>query len=192
MNSEYKENGKSRQPSIMQSMGARLREMATYLNANDIHHQILHPPIVLPISEDQNMKLHYSDTYGFSRFKFFNSVIKEFNTNLINNLAYMYRAGIGHQRPFFARDLKSAIKRAPIGKACTFAEEKIFIPFQVVTKNRVQFNIGDPIEISDIPNGNDSISDLLNKQNLNSDDWMFDMKEKTLFSIRIKNRMFKK
>ena len=70
--------------------------MATYLNVNDIHHQIMHPRIVLPNNEKQNMKLYYSDTYGFSRFKFFNPVIKQFSTNLINNLEYMYRAGIGH------------------------------------------------------------------------------------------------
>ena len=103
----------------------------------------------------------------------------------------MYRAGIGHQRPFYARDLRSAVKRASIAKACIFSVEKIFIPFQVVTRDRVQFNIGNPIEIVDILYGSAGIGDILNRQNLNADNWMFGMKERTLFSIRIKNRIFK-
>ena len=86
-------------------MGARLKEMVSYTNTNDIHHQILHPPLPLPNTSSQKIALNFSDTYGFTKFLFYNPTIKEFSTKLVNNLAYMYRSGIGHQRPFYARDL---------------------------------------------------------------------------------------
>ena len=64
-------------------------------------------------------------------------IIKEFGTKLTNNLAHIYRSGIGHQRPNHARDLKSGIIRAPIGKACIFIEGNVFIPFECVTHSGV-------------------------------------------------------
>ena len=137
------------------------------------------------------MKIPFSDTYGFSKYRFYNPVIKEFSTNLVNNLANIYRSRIGHQRPNHARDLRTAVIRAPIGKACIFMEENVFIPFERITKDSVQFNIGNPIDKSEIPGGMVAIGDILDRQNLESEEWMFGLKEKTLLSIRIKNRMFK-
>ena len=108
------------------------------------------------------MLISFSDTYGFSKYRFYNPIIKEFGTQLINNLAHIYRSGIEHQRPNHARDLKSAIIQAPIGKSCIFMEDKLFIPFECVTNDSVQFNIGNPIDKSEIPSGTAGISDILN------------------------------
>ena len=35
------------------------------------------------------------------------------------------------------------------------------------------------------------IEDILNRQNIDADQWMFGLKERSFFGIRIKNRMFK-
>ena len=72
----------------MESLGARLREMVTHTNVNDIHHQITHPPLILPSSDKQKIKLKFSDTCAFTKFKVYNPIIKEFSSNLMNNLAH--------------------------------------------------------------------------------------------------------
>ena len=59
-------NKKSKQSTIMESMGARLREMVSDANANDIHHPVTRPIFNLPNLPNHKMILYYSDNYGFS------------------------------------------------------------------------------------------------------------------------------
>ena len=160
-NQNINKNQRQRQLSIMEAMGARLREMVTPANTNNIHSHIKRPIIPIARTEKEIIKTFYSDNYGFSKYKFYNPFIKEFSIELIGNLMCIYRSKINPQRPNFARDLKTAITRAAIGKACIFIEENIFIPFKRITHDMVQFNIGDPIEKSSIPNGLTLISSLL-------------------------------
>ena len=180
-----------KQSTIMESMGARLREMVSEANTNDIHHPIKRPPIILPKDSSQKISLFYSDNYGFSKCKFYNPVIKDFNITFMGNFANIYRSGIDPNKQNHARDFRSAVIRSPTGKASIFIEGNIFIPFKCVTKDYVQLNVGDPIPKNQILSGLSNICGLLNRQNIDSNDWILGTKETRLFSIKSQNRMFK-
>ena len=89
------------------------------------------------------------------------------------------------------RDFRSAVLRAPIGKTCVFIDGNLFIPFNCITDERIQLNVGNPVERSQIPSGLSNICGILNRQNYDSSEWILGKKETRLFSIRSKNRMFK-
>ena len=55
----------------------------------------------------------------------------------------------------------------------------------------MQLNVGDPIAKHLIPSGISNICGLLNRQNIESNEWILGTKETKLFSIRSQNRMFK-
>ena len=164
------------QMSIMEAMGARLREMVTSANTNNIHDHVKRPTIPMAKNGGQNVPVYYSDNFGFSKFRFYNPYIKDFSIELLGNLTCIYRSKIDPQRRNFSRDLKTAINRAPIGKACIFVEGNIFIPFRCITEDMVQFNVGDPIEKSNIPYGMSGIGDILDYQNISSEHWMLGIK----------------
>ena len=89
------------------------------------------------------------------------------------------------------RDFKNAVGRSPIGKTSTFIDGNLFIPFKSITENRVQLNVGNPIETCHIPGGLSNICGLLNRQNIDPNEWILGKKETKLFSIKSQNRMFK-
>ena len=111
-------NNNSKQKNIMEAMRARLREMVSHINTNDIHHQIKRPVLPIPQSSKQIMRLSFSDTYGFTKYHFYNPFIKEFNIELMGNFVNIYRSKIDPNKPNHVRDFKTAIYRAPIGKSC--------------------------------------------------------------------------
>ena len=124
-----KNKKKSKQSAIMESMGARLREMVSAANTNDIHHHIKRPSIELPRVSSQKIPLFFSDNYGFSKYKFYNPIIKDFNIKIIGNFANVYRSGINPNKQNFARDFKSAVTRSPNGNASIFIEvSSLLIP----------------------------------------------------------------
>ena len=162
----------SKQSTIMESMGARLREMVSEANTNDIHRPIKRPSIKLPNASSQKLPSSFSDNYGFSKFKFCNPIIKNFNIKFIGNFANIYRSGINPNKQNFARDFRNAVIRSQIGKSSIFIEGNIFIPFKCVTVDYVQLNVGDPIAKHQIPSGLSNICGLLNQQNFDSNDWI--------------------
>ena len=123
---------KSKQSTIMASMGARLKEMASEANTNDIHHPIKRPMIKLPSASCQKLSLFFSDNYGFSKYKFYNPIIKDFNISIMGNFANIYRAKIDPNKQNFARDFKNAVVRSPIGKTSIFIKGNLFIPFKSI------------------------------------------------------------
>ena len=80
-------NKKSKQSNIMDAMGARLKEMVSHTNTNDTHHQVKRPVLPIPNTIKQIMRLSFSDTYGFTKYHFYNPYIKEFSINLMGNFA---------------------------------------------------------------------------------------------------------
>ena len=85
------------QLTIMEAMGARYQKMVSSFNTNNIHNQSQLPPVLECKSECRTIDMYYSDTYGFTKFKFFNPIIKEFNIDLISNFAKHYKSKIHHQ-----------------------------------------------------------------------------------------------
>ena len=139
----------------------------------------------------RELEVYYSDTYAFTKFQFYNPIIKEFSNNIISNFGKTYKSKIHYQLPNFSRDLKHAVNRAPTGLACAFQEENIFIPFINISPTHVQFNVGNPINKNEIPSGMANLTGLLSKENINESQWMLGGVEKKLCSIRMINRMFK-
>ena len=194
-NNNNKKNNKIKttqdQATIMEAMGARYQKMVSSFNTNNIHNQSQLPPIIECKSECRSIDMYYSDTYGFTKFKFYNPIIKEFNIDLISNFAKFYKSKIHHQHNDYSHDLKQAVVRAPTGLACAFSEEGIFIPFVNISPTHVQFNVGKPVNKNEIPNGLAGLGELLSKENINDTQWILGSVEKNLFSIRMVNKMFK-
>ena len=190
-NNHKNKRRKQLQATIMEAMGVRYQKMVSPFNSNNIHNQPQLPTIIECKSNCRTIDVYYSDTYGFTKFKFFNPIIKEFNIDIVSNFAKAYKSKIHHEHVDNSRDLRHAVSRAPIGLACTFTEENIFIPFVNISPTHVQFNVGKPVHKNEIPSGLAGLGELLSKENIGDSQWILGPIEKKLFSTRMINKMFK-
>ena len=59
--------------------------MVSPFNTNNIHSQPQPTELMESKTCGRNLEVYYSDTYAFTKFHFFNPIIKEFSNNIISN-----------------------------------------------------------------------------------------------------------
>ena len=175
----------------MEAMGARFSRIVSKYNTNNINIQPNLPNIPISSRQGQNLNLYYCDTFGFEKYVFFNPEIMEFSIKLINSFYAIFKPTDNPNKGGYARNLKDAIRKSPIGMASVYVENTHFIPFKNITNTHVQFNYGIPVNKKVIPTEMVDIQSLLEEQNIDSEKWIFGLMVRKLFSIRMVNKMFK-